>query len=98
MNIQILLDDTSFIVINKPAGITVNKSDTTKNEMTVQEWVEDHIDVSNGVLSDTSDTFSSFDTFRQRGGIVHRLDKETSGILIIAKTPEAFENLQSQFK
>ena len=34
----------------------------------------------------------------ERGGVVHRLDKDTSGLLIVAKTPEAFENLQSQFK
>lgn len=33
-----------------------------------------------------------------RGGVVHRIDKETSGILLIAKTPEAFEKLQRQFK
>ena len=33
-----------------------------------------------------------------RGGIVHRLDKETSGILLVAKTQQALENLQSQFK
>lgn len=36
--------------------------------------------------------------FARRAGIVHRLDKETSGILLIAKTPQAFENLQGQFK
>ena len=34
----------------------------------------------------------------ERGGIVHRIDKETSGILLIAKTPEAFVELQRQFK
>ncbi len=33
-----------------------------------------------------------------RGGIVHRLDKDTSGILLVAKTQPALENLQSQFK
>ena len=34
----------------------------------------------------------------ERAGIVHRLDKETSGLLLVAKTPEAFVNLQEQFK
>ncbi len=34
----------------------------------------------------------------ERGGVVHRLDKDTSGILLVAKTQEAFENLQAQFK
>jgi 23S rRNA pseudouridine1911/1915/1917 synthase len=34
----------------------------------------------------------------ERHGIIHRLDKETSGVLILAKTPEAFESLKNQFK
>ncbi len=38
------------------------------------------------------------DDFTGRTGIVHRLDKETSGVLLIAKTPEAFAELQRQFK
>lgn len=47
---------------------------------------------------DTCDTSYSCDTFYLRSGVVHRLDKETSGILLVAKTKEAFENLQAQFK
>ena len=46
----------------------------------------------------TYDTFDTRDTFIDRAGIVHRLDKETSGCLIIAKNPEAFFKLQSFFK
>ena len=46
----------------------------------------------------TRDTFDTRDTFIARAGIVHRLDKETSGCLIIAKNPEAFFKLQSFFK
>lgn len=34
----------------------------------------------------------------ERGGVVHRLDKDTSGLLVVAKTTEAFDNLQGQFK
>jgi len=41
---------------------------------------------------------SNSEEFYQRSGIAHRLDKETSGLLVIAKTPEAFENLKLQFK
>ncbi len=33
-----------------------------------------------------------------RGGIVHRLDKETSGVILVAKTQQALDNLQAQFK
>lgn len=41
---------------------------------------------------------SDFKINLDRGGIVHRLDKDTSGVLIVAKTQEALENLQAQFK
>ena len=40
----------------------------------------------------------TYHTTMDRAGIVHRIDKETSGILLIAKTPEAFRELQRQFK
>ncbi len=39
-----------------------------------------------------------FDITVERGGIVHRLDKDTSGLLLVAKTPEILEKLQAQFK
>src|SRR3989344_7144513 len=39
-----------------------------------------------------------FDVQLPRGGIVHRLDKDTSGIILVAKTLKALENLQNQFK
>jgi len=41
---------------------------------------------------------SQFNLNLERGGIVHRLDKDTSGLIIVAKTPEVLENLQAQFK
>ena len=104
----IVYEDEEILVISKPSGITVNRADTTRYETTVQDWVEEYLRVSKvpqvpGVSQgekthDTLDTFDTRDTFYQRAGIVHRLDKETSGILLIAKTPEAFENLQKQFK
>ncbi len=104
MNIQVLFEDEVLLIINKPAGITVNKSDTTHNEVTVQDWAEEHIDLikkSDDALEIKHYTDSEYDPkqgFYQRGGIVHRLDKETSGILLIAKNPEAFVALQEQFK
>lgn len=100
----ILYEDSDILVLDKPAGITVNTADTTKGEKTMQEWVENYlkapqIQVSKGEEAHgTRDTLDTHDTFLERAGIVHRLDKETSGILIVAKTPESFENLQKQFK
>lgn len=91
--ITILFQDDAFLVIDKPSGITVNKADTTKGQVTVQDWAEDKLGIKNHELRIMEDS-----DFYNRGGIVHRLDKETSGILLIAKTPEAFLELQRQFK
>ena len=105
---SILFEDSDILVIEKPAGVIVNRADTTINQSTVQEWAEKNLrvpKVSNvskvskaKIPPDTSGTYDTSDTFYKRGGIVHRLDKETSGILIIAKNEESFVNLQRQFK
>lgn len=92
MTIQIIYEDSDLLIIDKPAGIVVNKSDTTINQTTVQEWTEDKL------RFEVSDVENSESDFYKRGGIVHRLDKETSGVLIIAKNVESFEKIQKQFK
>ncbi|HUQ85466.1 MAG TPA: RluA family pseudouridine synthase [Candidatus Limnocylindrales bacterium] len=91
--IKIIHEDDELLIVDKPAGITVNKSETTVNEITVQDWAEHKLKIN----SEMSDENSESD-FYNRGGIVHRLDKETSGILLIAKSESAFINLQKQFK
>jgi 23S rRNA pseudouridine1911/1915/1917 synthase len=102
--IPIIFEDQEILIINKPAGVAVNRAETTKNELTIQDWVEEKLRIKNYELrSKENPKFGeegwdpSLD-FYNRGGIVHRLDKETSGVLIIAKTPTAFVNLQKQFK
>lgn len=100
-NISIIFEDNSMLVIDKPAGVTVNKSETTIHEMTIQDWVEDKLKIPLPIAAnkkDKIDTFNAQEVFLSRAGIVHRLDKETSGILLVAKKIEAFENLQKQFK
>lgn len=89
---HIIFEDSDMLVVNKPAGMIVNRSDTTKAVKTLQEWAEEHT----GTVSSKINELSS--EFEKRGGIVHRLDKETSGIIVIAKNEESFENLKSQFK
>ncbi len=91
MQPNIIFEDDSIIVIDKPAGMIVNRADTTRAYLTVQEWVEKKIGDALKVKEEESE-------FQNRGGIVHRLDKETSGILIIAKDEESFTKLQAQFK
>ena len=91
MDIPILFEDAYIIVVDKPAGVVVNRSDTSGEE-TVQDWAEKRL-----TAHSTRLTANGGLAFSSRSGIVHRLDKETSGCLIIAKTPEAFVELQRQF-
>lgn len=104
LSVPILFEDDALLVVNKPAGMTVNRSETTIHEETLQDWVETRsgelhkgTSVAEASQRVESKELESTD-FYQRAGIVHRIDKETSGILLIAKTPEAFANLQAQFK
>lgn len=100
MNITILFEDDYLLIIDKPAGITVNRAETTRHETTIQDWAEEKLGITYEVSSikyGDRDWTPAIE-FSQRGGIVHRLDKETSGVLILAKTPEAFVELQRQFR
>lgn len=106
MNIPIIFEDDEILLVNKPAGITVNRAETTKAEITIQDWAEERFDSEYQKVSEQyrekenkfgDENWDPSIDFYKRGGIVHRLDKETSGILILAKTPTAFVNLQKQF-
>jgi len=109
MDPKIIFEDKDLLVLDKPAGMIVNEADTTKDLVTVQDWVEEHLKIRSTKheirnKSENSNDQNSFEfrnsdfDFRIRAGIVHRLDKETSGILLVAKTLSAFIHLQAQFK
>lgn len=85
MQPKVLFEDDSLLIIDKPSGMVVNNAVSVKGE-TVQGWIEKNFQ------------FEIFNFQECRNGIVHRLDKETSGILLIAKTRLAFEELQRQFR
>lgn len=87
----ILQEDDSLLIIDKPAGWIVNRAQTTIYQATIQDWLEERPPFSQIPPDSDSD-------FAKRLGIVHRLDKDTSGILLVAKTESAFLNLQHQFK
>jgi 23S rRNA pseudouridine1911/1915/1917 synthase len=91
--IKVVYEDDDILILDKPSGVIVNKADTTKGELTVQDWLESRWQIAGGKwqIDDGSD-------FYKRAGIVHRIDKETSGILIVAKNQAGFVDLQAQFK
>lgn len=88
-NLKIIFENDSYLIIDKESGMTVNKSDTTVSELTLQDLIEKENKL------DRSDPDAEF---VKRGGIVHRLDKETSGVIIVAKNSIAFRALQKEFK
>lgn len=80
-------EDGDIVVIEKPAGLVVHNP-PEHNEESVIDFVSEHVpDIQNLSWPDPT-----------RPGIVHRLDKNTSGLMIIAKTPENLKNLQNQFR
>ncbi len=94
MEIKIIYEDENIVAINKPAGLVVH-SDGKTDEKTVADWVlENYPNVENVgeplILSDGKEI--------KRPGIVHRLDRDTSGILLIAKNQESFLNFKEQFQ
>lgn len=78
-----------MVVIDKPAGMVVNRAQTVKN-ITVQDWFAPKLQSYRVTELQSSE-------FLEKGGIVHRLDKETSGVLLLAKTLESYEGLKKQF-
>jgi 23S rRNA pseudouridine1911/1915/1917 synthase len=93
-DIKVLYEDDDILVLDKPSGVIVNKADTTKGELTVQDWLEKQWQAAN----DEWRMADKESDFYKRAGIVHRIDKETSGILVVAKNLLSFTNLQAQFK
>jgi len=85
MQPKIIFEDNSLMILEKPFGWIVNEAQTTKGQKVLQTWLKER-------------DYPLAKSREFRSGIVHRLDKETSGILIVAKTEQAFTNLQKQFK
>lgn len=94
MNIPIIFEDDAILVIDKPPGVVVNRAESVKGE-TVQDWAESK---GIGALEQGIEKTDENKDFYDRAGIVHRIDKETSGLLLIAKSLPAFRELQRQFK
>jgi len=94
MNPSILFENENLLVINKPAGLVVH-SDGKTDERTLCDWIVEKYPSIKGVgepsrLPDGQPI--------DRPGIVHRLDRETSGVIVVAKTQESFEFLKNLFK
>lgn len=98
MDIPVLYEDEGLLAIDKPCGVSVTEEDfgsLSNNDigerLTIKKWVRDRYNY-------RSLNGEQEDGFEQRFGMVHRIDKETSGVLLIAKTPFVFDFLKGLFK
>jgi len=85
LKLDILFEDEDIIVVNKPAGLVVHPAAGHQQDTLV-----------NALVAHTDQLAMKFG--EDRPGIVHRLDKETSGVLVVAKNDFAQEKLSAQFK
>lgn len=81
ITIPVLYEDKDCVVINKPLGLLTHSKGAFNPEPTVASWLHSRVPEMTG----------------ERAGIVHRLDRATSGVMICAKTPVALSWLQKQF-
>lgn len=92
INLDILYENDDLIVINKPAGICVHSTDKQTNKSMVDALINYYPPIVNAVL----EVDSMPKIFRP--GIAHRLDKDTSGVMVIAKNRESLIYLSNLFK
>lgn len=83
---KVLFENADFFVVDKPSGYITNDADTTTTQPVLQTFMRENFE------------YELKGNREYRDGIVHRLDKETSGLVIVAKTKTAFEKLQLEFK
>jgi 23S rRNA pseudouridine1911/1915/1917 synthase len=89
MKIKILYEDPNILVIDKPSGIAVHPDGRGKVK-TITDWVLKNYPKMKNVGEPLGEI--------ARPGIVHRLDKDTSGVLVLAKNQKTHEFLKNQFK
>ncbi|MEX2631072.1 MAG: RluA family pseudouridine synthase [Tistlia sp.] len=83
--LAILYEDEALLVLDKPAGLVVHPAPGNPDQTLV-----------NALLAHCGDSFAGIGGVR-RPGIVHRLDKDTSGLMVVAKTDAAHRSLTVQF-
>jgi 23S rRNA pseudouridine1911/1915/1917 synthase len=87
--LEILYEDDALLILNKPAGLVVHPAPGHWAGTLVNALLH-HFQISGGTVSTIGG--------KERPGLVHRLDKDTSGVMVIAKTDDAHRGLSAQFK
>lgn len=86
LEVKVVDESENYIVIDKPSDLLVHPT-AKKEKVTLVHW-----------LLDRYPEIETVGEFDDRPGIVHRLDKDTSGLLVVARNQEMFKHLKKQFK
>ncbi len=97
LNISILTETPEYLVINKPSGLVVHSDGKTQG-YTLVDWIIKNYPEISDVGEMMIIEYKGEQVTIPRPGIVHRLDRETSGVIIIAKTNEMYAWLKQQFQ
>jgi len=85
--VQKLFEDKNLVIVEKPAGLVVHPG-AGEHPKTLVDWLfENYPEAKNLNWPEP-----------ERAGIIHRLDKDTSGLIVLAKNPEAFQKMQELFQ
>jgi len=99
MKLNIIYEDNDVIVVDKPAGLVVH-SDGRTDEITLAdlalEMYPELLDVGDAPIKLTANNLKL--KAITRPGIVHRLDRDTSGVMVLARTQKAFLHIKKQFQ
>ncbi|TSC82666.1 MAG: Ribosomal large subunit pseudouridine synthase D [Parcubacteria group bacterium Gr01-1014_20] len=85
---RVVYEERDFLVINKPSGLLVHKTTKSSSEATLVDWL----------LMNYPEVRNVGDNKEFRPGIVHRLDKATSGVMIVPRNQEYFEYIKNLFR
>ncbi len=91
---QVLFESATLLVVAKPSGLIVHRDGRTV-EASLSEWVGEHFPDCMGVGGVWTSPQGEAIPLH---GVVHRLDRDTSGVIVIARTQEMFDYLKSEFK
>jgi 23S rRNA pseudouridine1911/1915/1917 synthase len=102
MEPTILFEDKDVLVVNKPAGLIVHsdgRRTLVADGKTKEKTLVDFLLEKYPKIKDVGEPGRAANGEEvMRSGIVHRLDRETSGVMLVAKTQKSFENLKKQFQ
>lgn len=87
MTVQLVAATDEFVVVNKPSGMLTHPVDEKEDSTALTHWL----------VQQFPEIARVGDEPALRPGLVHRLDREASGLLVVARTQKSFENLKRQF-